>query len=132
METQQIIRKAVEGGYMPTPAILYCGANEGNETENGPATNQGWSVWNMLNESSFCQPHSETVLDPLFWQSLGKACGWNIYHSIACYTYTGGTCGDCYREKRWLHEAKEFHEINLTEGWDKAIEYLLQVTNSKE
>jgi len=55
---------------------------------------------------------SEAILDQLFWQALGKACGWSEF----------------YREEtgysEWLHNAIKFHEINLTQGWDKAVEYL--------
>ena len=47
------------------------------------------------------------VCDHLFWQALGKACRWN------------------WLDKRnWKYFAIHFHEINLTQGWDKAVEYL--------
>jgi hypothetical protein len=55
----------------------------------------------------------ELVCDPSFWQALGKACGWE------CEDTAHPTGKD-----RWQHYAFRFHEINLTEDWDKAIAYL--------
>lgn len=33
-----------------------------------------------------------------------------------------------YLREPWIDIAKRFHEINLTEGWDKAVAYLQEVT----
>ena len=68
------------------------------------------------------------VLDPLFWQSLGKACGWkktdeqlfwlgNIKDKVNDYSVCG--IGEL-----WKYYALRFHEINLTEGWDEAVKWL--------
>lgn len=74
------------------------------------AVQGGWSRTNT---------YSQAVIDPLFWQALGKACGWN---------------GDFWRanidgSSEWYLKAMSFHEINLTEGWDKATAYLESLTN---
>lgn len=65
------------------------------------------------------------VLDPLFWQALGKVCGWEG-HSPADVT-----SGECEYMGDWIGNGITFHEINLTEGWEKAVEYLQQITNIK-
>jgi len=52
---EKAIRKAIEGGYIDH---AYC-----NEFDMYEA------------QSSYC--HSTVLLDPLFWQALGKAEGWN-------------------------------------------------------
>lgn len=70
----------------------------------------GWSpnewderVYNDSGEVRTC------LLDPLFWQALEK--------SRKPYEDSFGM-GD------WKKLALKFHEINLTQGWDKAVEWL--------
>lgn len=79
------------------------------------------------------------VCDPLFWQALGKECGW----TVSC-----SQCGRQMEPRNTLSEdlfcwccmedagdekgtklliALRFHEINLTEGFDAAINYLRSV-----
>jgi hypothetical protein len=105
MET--IIKKAIEGGWKPryreTPSFL--SKIEGIEQEDREEL--------LL---------SSAVLDPLFWQALCKACGWGN-ETIDDYD-TG-----LVRGRDWQHHALRFHEINLTESWDKAVEYLRGITN---
>jgi hypothetical protein len=60
----------------------------------------------------------EIVLMRTFWQSLGKACGWGNAKDI----YTGEI--KIVNTSVWKNNALKFHEINLTQGWDKAVEYL--------
>lgn len=53
------------------------------------------------------------VLDPLFWQAL--------FGKDAFYIdYKHGK----FRPKVWQANAMTFHEINLTENWNAAVEYL--------
>ncbi len=100
MET--IIKKAIEGGY-PDVLALY-GTSDAM--------------------------YRVTVCEPKFWQALGKACGWEMDKNIfglgsdrlskdeknySSFSFTG---------KRWIYCAMCFHEINLTEGWDRAVEWL--------
>lgn len=61
---------------------------------------------------------SDCILDPIFWQALSKACGWKVYQSENIITKKEVLI------EMWLEHAKRFHEINLTEGWSKAVEYL--------
>lgn len=56
------------------------------------------------------------VCDPLFWQALGKAC---VHKGEEINNHT-----DWSHKDAWKHYALRFHEINLTESWEKAIEYL--------
>lgn len=97
---QEIIKKAIEGGYKPHDV-------------------QPW-----LNQ--------ETVLDLSFWQSLGKACGWHFcrFHSFMGKDSEAETCHDCTHDE-WFKRALQFHEINLTEGWDKAVQWLNDLINNK-
>lgn len=88
MET--IIKRAIEGGYIPKPFTAY------------------------------------DVLDPLFWQSLVKACGWTccgVWNGIGVRPKGHETCSNPF-----IRRALRFHEINLTEGWDAAITYLTEIT----
>lgn len=82
----------------------------------------------------------QVVCDPLFWQALGKACGWNKL--ITSYPYLfigenkainyygdkiGSTTQYGYKEspcEMWLFFASMFHEINLTQGFNEAVRWL--------
>lgn len=95
------------------------------------------------------------LIDPLFWQSLGKACGWDkvsFRQSVPAQIRTRinkrakseatriikDTIPAHIRMMKrpnpngWKKHALRFHEINLTEGWEKAVEYLLALTETKE
>lgn len=61
----------------------------------------------------------EMILDPLFWQSLGKACGWREFGT----TKIGQPLYDS-----WKYHALLLHEINLNEGWEAAVTYLTEIT----
>lgn len=79
------------------------------------------------------------ILDPLFWQALSKACGWDktvCVHCGAVITYGEDTLSEnihCdhknykYREKKWENIAIRFYEINLIESFDEAINWLLDL-----
>ena len=46
-----------------------------------------------------------SVLDPLFWQSLGKAMGWKDKHCLAHPKEKVGCCGFCFHQwKNYWHE----------------------------
>lgn len=100
---EAIIQKAIEGGYVDL-------AHPEHETE-----------------------QAITVLDPLFWQALGKACGWNGYVCLNCGYKHFSQIGfsECCQhwlnaknQDRWQYEALRFHEINLTKSWSEAVKYL--------
>lgn len=100
---ESIIKKAIEGGYLPklkSEMILI---------EIELPTARETIKYGELKEKYLNQ---NALLDPLFWQSLGKSCGWEE-------TYWSTNSNFNY-----LKEAQEFHRINLTEGWDAAVKYL--------
>ena len=90
-----IIKKAIEGGWKPTQI------------------------------GNFQFPCAESnVLDPLFWQALGKACGWeNSERYWSVEQEVKITLLDS-----WENTAMTFHHKNLTEGWNQAVAYLQEVT----
>lgn len=119
MET--IIKKAIEGGYINIK---------------GYTEPQQEYLKKVFNEQMY-----QVVCDPLFWQSLGKACGWELVMDRFYCQDCGdkemawvirGYCRKCGKKQiqftwttdRWKKNALHFHEINLTEGWDKAVAYL--------
>jgi hypothetical protein len=70
MTVQEVIDKAVEGGYH-----IY--GSDGMHTEYEGATND-YSAWTRKdNDSSFIVPTEETLLDAQFWHALGRALGWS-------------------------------------------------------
>lgn len=87
---ENIIRKAIEGGYI---------------RKNGSFSlpmklNDEFDIWEY--------DHNAIVLDPLFWQTLGKACGWQKNQCSANY--------------------RTFMMRNYHSGWSKACEYLESIT----
>lgn len=121
MET--IIKKAIEGGFL---------GEEGKQEK-------AEYIWRISG--------SVIVLDPLFWQSLGKVCGWGCI-AVCSNCFTGNTessmrltqtCMKCgckisgllIKEEGWAFYALQFHTRNLTEGWDKAVEYLTNLIENK-
>lgn len=104
MET--IIKKACKGGY-----IYY-----NLDSYKTPEKQADFLLTDYDSPSEY-----ELVCDPLFWQSLGKACGWDKDNMF--YNENG-----CYKLISWRRVSLKFHEINLTEGWDKAVEYLQEIT----
>jgi len=82
------------------------------------------------------------VMDSDLWKALGKACGWTEicdnpdhgfinamgFHDIGRLGCPGCGHNDDHviesSRYNWRKYALRFHEINLTQGWDKAVEYL--------
>ena len=77
--------------------------------------------------------------DPLFWQALGKALGWNGEHEWYYkgeqadpnyrYSFTHASCincnqldtiagrkSNCEKGNNWLNQALWYHKVNLTGG----------------
>lgn len=101
---EKIIQKAIEGGY------------------NNDATRdllEDFAKKIYARYDTYCI----IVCDPLFWQALGKACGW-VGVEMAM---SGGHSKVVDTE--WQQNALEFHKINLYEGWNKAISYLESIIN---
>lgn len=73
------------------------------------------------------------------WQECGKACGWKeVEHDmdlgLACLCkpvgeIVEGSVIHIHQDTTWLGRATVFHTKNLTEGWEKAVEYLTSVTS---
>ena len=76
---------------------------------------------------SYTESTALTLLDPLFFQALGKECGWDEEARI-CYSLKYS------RNKLTKAQgtAMMFYEINLTESFDSAINYLLGVCEVKK
>ncbi|MES2408776.1 MAG: hypothetical protein V4509_00565 [Patescibacteria group bacterium] len=67
--------------------------------------------------------------DPLFWQALGKAMDWKggkyQVHQKGILAEIDELNGlKTYKFSGWLHYAMNFHEINLTQGFDEAVKWL--------
>ena len=86
---ENIIKKAIEGGWSTSYVSLYSG-----------------------------KYYEKYVLDPLFWQSLGKACGWHHVGTIP-------------ENEPFVYIALNFHEKNLTIGWDSAVEWLEELVGKE-
>ncbi len=105
MET--LIQKSIEGGYIPKTFSF-----NANKKEEKPKP--------ILTDSD--------LMHPLFWQALSKACGWKVVYGKcdSCFLTGFGTrlpqC-TCAIDS-WKKIALRFYDINLTEGFDKAIEWL--------
>lgn len=101
---ENIIKKAIEGGY----------ANDRPE----------YARQHLI--TGFEGDFRFMVIDPLFWQSLGKACGWEGRQSdmVDAFAYAMSARTGKIPKTVWQRNALKFHEINLTEGWDKAVEWL--------
>jgi hypothetical protein len=93
------------------------------------AINGGYSFtldWNDKNDFTF------PLLDPLFWQALGKVCEWDKIHYELCAQIKYGEFGnpgecDCGAKIEWRAKALQFYDINLAEGLDSAINYLWEL-----
>lgn len=143
---ENIIRKSIDGGWKPYPEVWGWGTivNSGEEK-----TSFRFKIMSPR-KTLFTVRHKEIVCDPLFWQALSKSCGWveicsnpdhagldsGLYGSdnsrIGC-----PVCGHDseYRVKstidNWKKYALRFYEINLTEGFEKAVEYLQNLIEQK-
>lgn len=106
---EKIIRKAIEGGWR----------KDITSWDRCTIDNEGFYASNTFEEDiSATRIRKEwIVLDPLFWQALGKACGWEVEELDSIE-------GNDFYKNKWTKKALHFHEINLTEGWDKAVKYL--------
>lgn len=98
---ENIIKKAIAGGYDPN--------------------------WNVNRTEEFPELYNRAILDPLFWQALGKACRWKKIPANLDGKKVMFPQGDTEYSNAWKYYTLHFHEINLTEGWDKAVAYLHEV-----
>lgn len=107
---ENIIKKAIEGGY-----------------------NRAESFKDEFGKLYKPKDIAIFTLDPLFWQALGKACRWTeVYKNCGRKGIKRCICEYDVNMQEWKYYALRFHEINLTEGWDKAVEYLSDLTQEKK
>lgn len=106
---ENIIKKAIEGGlyekYLPEITI----------------NNDGLWINFTAGDNDRVLHQSDIILDPLFWQALGKSCVEKRRWRRDLRENGREGLPDT---PAWLFHAKHFHEINLTEGWSKAVAYL--------
>lgn len=114
---ENIIKKAIDGGYFIPDIAAY-------------------DTFVKLELIYGLKPEYCCVLDPIFWQSLGKECGWGDHRMVQienssfkmkcclCEIYRDIPLQNNCEKNNWKFHSLYFHEINLTEGWDKAVEWL--------
>ena len=97
MTIEEVLNKANEGGY-------HIHGSDGMDTYYEGA-NSEYSVWTRKdNESSFIVPMEETLLDPTFWQALGRALGWSAGCELAITCVHGDEeCRRC-RGYYWMYQ----------------------------
>jgi hypothetical protein len=73
---------------------------------------------------------AKIVMEPEFWQALGKKCGWLKIGEMKYDFFDKEQCENPKYDHSlaWIGKAIKFHEINLTYGWLKAVEYLEEIT----
>lgn len=59
---------------------------------------------------------AKITMNAEFWKGLGKMMQWDFEAKSAL--------GIVKYDNQWIEYSKEFHEINLTQNWSKAVEYL--------
>lgn len=99
---EQIIKKSIDGGYSWNEYL-----------------NTGGLIYDLERYVNIGQKdhlNRKIILDPIFWQALGKACGWeNAIDKFDDKKLVGRT---------HIEKALDFHEINLTQSFDSAVDWL--------
>lgn len=75
------------------------------------AREKGYKDYSETSGSYTKKYHSDILLDPLFWQTLGKAKGWNTYktHTGSGYPMSAGDPPSWKRYKpEWLYNQHRF------------------------
>jgi len=129
MTIQQAIEKAVESGY--DAPVLKVVAHFKEEQKYADVMTEVMMVRNV---------YPAIFLDPLFWQSLGKAMGWGCYHdkgytgmmsdinSTREETYYWWVCsfGECPFSTKRLKEYGEKPKTNWKKEWHRFIDHLAE------
>lgn len=119
---EEIIKKSIEAGVFGNPekmAKINWFIGKGNEADLLFFDNGIAGITVSLHKQFMSKD---------FWQALGKACGWKKKEDFMKSHETVFMVGN-NRVDEWRHNAMKFHEINITECFDKAIEYLKSITN---
>lgn len=96
----------------------------------------------LFNEIPYIVYYQIITMESSFWQALGKACGRESGCNVCLNelgNYASGYSSECKNPKEHLTKghvypyiinALKFHEINLTQGFDKAVEYLQELISN--
>lgn len=106
---QKIIEKSIEGGWkLKDHFVVYGGCDEFNSPKYKPV-------------------FEKIICDTSFWKALGKAMGWTEHtyylHCPICEDIPDGEP----RLFTWNYHSIEFFQINLTQGFDEAVDYLYKL-----
>lgn len=114
---EKIIKKSIEGGYN---RII---------PKDSTYKYENYSYGLLTFKNKYGEAYQESIcihlMNSLFWQALGNECGW---HKVS-FNVVRETIGEKKTigqevDYRWKRVALRFHEINLTEGWQSAVDYL--------
>lgn len=112
---KSIIEKAIQWGYNPSDETNY-------RIETDAFGHTDLIYWDLDYPDEGSDVHSdyEILMDSTFWEALGKATKWNEgYHTVNVLL---GISGKMINNDTNI--ALRFHEINLTQGFPAAVEYL--------
>lgn len=109
---EKIIQKAIEGGL-----------KEGEKWQFQTANNY-WALWLDGNKNEATVDVKHYMMSKDFWQALSKACGW-------VERYQDPYADGLSVSTEWLYHSLEFHEINLTQGFDSAVSWLSDLVDKK-
>lgn len=110
---EPIIKLAIEGGYK---------YHEWEQLTIDQQNSSRWLAYNIEGQTFHPVNEHDFVLDSRFWEALGKVSGWDKSER---YWSMQNDEGAVTLLDAWENNAVTFHYINLTEGWDKAVAYLL-------
>lgn len=132
---EAIIKKAIEGGYGDIKKSLITRIDCESAHQDGFIY-----IHYFEKESETLKVNIGMVfLDHLFWQALEKACQWGRLRCTNCKEFAKPVrknkddpeyWHDCCNRKHLdygksgIGNATDFYKLNLTEGWDQAIQYL--------
>lgn len=126
---EQAIKKAIEGGYQytggsfiknPVKTYIECGFI----IQKGQPTSDGWDGGTARHKISNIV-FETLLLDPLFWQALGKQQGWNFHCEVCGWEKEKNDnhwyCKQCERMETfnigWLHHWHSFID-HIANGGD--------------
>lgn len=124
---ENIIKKAIEGEWIKSPYRFELKEIIRNETAVFRFYMEGGNYKKPFPSDSFYDFH-KIVCDPLFWQALGKACGWNSFDPELAIEMKQE--GKIVGSNEWVGVACDFHFTNLTQSWDKAVEWLEELVSN--
>ena len=124
MTIQQAVEKAIEGGYMKAkdyfgyiPSVVkevhYNKPEKLHQGHNFFERTSGSFHFGSAKKYSFSISVNEIFLEPLFWQSLGKAMGWERMTELDTFAASGLR----HAQETWLYQWHRFID-HLASGKD--------------